>query len=134
MVFQAFARRKDTWKTNLVYLAGARFWWQFSRAIHDMMSETRWAHDGSSPTMDVSVLLACIKGGQFPSVVDMPGKLMTFPPRGYQPAGKAPEPGKGATSHHPQSGDQPKVRRSTHTSSPSLKPSWTRPSRHSVQR
>jgi hypothetical protein len=135
MVFQAFARRKETWKTNMDHLAGARFWWQFLRAIHDTMwSETRWAHDCTGPMMDVSVLLACIKGGQFPSVVDMPGKLVPPPPQGdTYPPGKVPQPWEGAINQSPQSGD-PKVQRLTRTSSPSLKPSWTRPCERSARR
>jgi hypothetical protein len=75
-VFQALIRRQDTWKDTWDGVIGARFWWLFSRSIHEWISPSEWGYGGVAPTMDVTPIINCITSGNFPSQVDMPIQLI----------------------------------------------------------
>jgi hypothetical protein len=102
-LFQALARRQDTWKPTWDGTIGARFWWLFSRAVYEWMSPSEWAYGGAAPTMDVSPIINCIFSGNFPQQVDMPVQLIklqhlpppNLPSFGGDPAQNQTTPGNG---------------------------------------
>ena len=75
-VFQCLCRRQDTWRDAWDGTIGARFWWLFSRAIHDWISPSEWGYGGVAPTMEVGPIINCISSGSFPMQVDMPVQLI----------------------------------------------------------
>ena len=84
-VFQALSRRQDTWKNAWDGIIGARFWWLFSRSVHEWMSPSEWGYGGVAPSMDVQPIINCITSGNFPTQVDMPIQLVRLtgvPPPG----------------------------------------------------
>jgi hypothetical protein len=95
-VFQALAQRQDTWKPTWDGTIGARFWWLFSRAVHEWMSPSEWAYGGVAPTMNVNPIINCIFSGNFPQQVDMPVQLIKLgnllPPNLPSPFGGGPAP------------------------------------------
>jgi hypothetical protein len=84
-VFQCLCRRQDTWRHGWDATIGARFWWLFSRAIHEWMSPSEWGYGGVAPMMEVAPIIHFIFSGHFPAQVDIPIQLIKLgglPPPG----------------------------------------------------
>lgn len=89
-VFQCLCQRQETWKDRWDGVTGARFWWLFSRSVHEWMAPSEWSSFGAAPTMDVAPLINYISSGSFPIIVDMPiqlVKLGNLPPPGVPHVG-----------------------------------------------
>jgi hypothetical protein len=75
-IFQCLCRRQETWRYGWDATIGARFWWLFSRAIHEWMSPSEWGYGGVAPMMDITPIIHCISSGHFPPQIDMPIQLI----------------------------------------------------------